>query len=70
MFTFQWLKEGFLSYLDEWERSVRNREGFTTAQKSITDSEGLRTTGVASWLQCLKNQSEADVGFGRGGFQI
>ena len=29
----QWLKEEFLPYLDDWEKSVRKREGFTDAQR-------------------------------------
>ena len=29
----QWLKKEFLPYLEDWEKSVRKREGFTDAQK-------------------------------------
>ena len=47
----QWLEKDFLGYLDEWEASVRAREGFTKAEKkSMTLSketlEGLRLTGI------------------------
>ena len=29
----QWLKNEFLPYLDDWEKSVRKHEGVTNAQK-------------------------------------
>ena len=46
----QWLKEDFLGYLDEWQRSVEQREGFTTAQKQMMclskeTLTGLKMTG-------------------------
>ena len=46
----QWLKDEFLPYLDDWEKSVRKREGFTNAQKKrmlLSDQTilGLRMTG-------------------------
>ena len=49
-YGFQWLKEGFLGYLDDWERSVNSREGFTSAQRNMMllsqqTIEGLRITG-------------------------
>ena len=30
----QWLEEDFLSYLNDWEESVKDRVGFTKTQKS------------------------------------
>ena len=50
----QWLEKDFLGYLDEWEASVRVREGFTRADKtSMTLSketlEGLRLTGIHNY---------------------
>ena len=50
-YEFQWLKEGFLGYLDDWEKSVKSREGFTSAQRNMMllsqqTIEGLRITGV------------------------
>ena len=46
----QWLKKNFLGYLDEWQRSVEQREGFTTAQKQMMclskeTLTGLKITG-------------------------
>ena len=29
----QWLEEEFLTYLDEWERSVNERPGYNNADK-------------------------------------
>ena len=53
----QWLEKDFLGYLDEWEASVRAREGFTWAEKtSMTLSketlEGLRLTSVHIMYDC------------------
>ncbi len=50
MYFLQWLETNFLGYLDEWETSVKSREGFTDAQKatmmlSRETLEGLRITG-------------------------
>ena len=47
----QWLEETFLSYLDDWERSVNARQGFSKAEKKrmMLSSEtllGLRMTGM------------------------
>ena len=47
----QWLEEEFLPYLDQWEKSVEAREGFTKTQKKqmLLSSEtrlGLRMTGM------------------------
>ena len=30
----QWLEEEFLPYLDRWERSVQEREGFSVAEQN------------------------------------
>ena len=48
--TFQWLEEGFLGYLDDWEKAVKERKGFTDEEKkrmmlSQETLEGLRMTG-------------------------
>ena len=56
--AFQWLKEEFLGYLDDWERSVNNHEGFTAAQRSMMllsqqTLEGIRTTGIAIIMPLL-----------------
>jgi hypothetical protein len=53
-----WLEKDFLGYLDEWEASVRVREGFTRAEKtSMTLSketlEGLRLT-VRSFVEATR----------------
>ena len=47
----QWLEEEFLPYLDQWEKSVEAREGFTKTQKKqmLLSSEtrlGLWMTGM------------------------
>ena len=47
---FQWLKDGFLKYLQDWEDCVHSREGFSKAeaqkmQLSRETVEGLRITG-------------------------
>ena len=46
----QWLEEEFLPYLDRWERSVQEREGFSVAEqnKMLLSTEtrlGLKFTG-------------------------
>ena len=40
---FQWLKDGFLKYLQDWEDSVHSREGFSKAkvQKMLLSREFL-----------------------------
>ena len=48
--TLQWLEDDFLTYLNEWEASVKGREGFEDVQKKqMLLSEqtllGLRMTG-------------------------
>ena len=55
--VFQWLEKEFLAYLDDWERSVNEREGYTTAQKNrmILSKEtllGLRITGILYLQLC------------------
>ena len=47
---YQWLKDGFLKYLQDWEESVNNRESFDRVQRykmilSAQTMEGLRITG-------------------------
>ena len=47
----QWLETKFLGYLDEWDRSVKGRTGFTAAERKkmrLSDEtlEGLRVTGI------------------------
>ena len=51
MLHFQWLREDFLGYLDEWEASVAARPGFSKAErnKMLLSQEtlsGLRLTGM------------------------
>ena len=46
----QWLENYFLNYLHEWEQSVKQRKGFTPAQRTMMllnpeTLEGLRMTG-------------------------
>ena len=46
----QWLKDDFLGYLSEWEKSVSSRDGFTSKEKSFMclsreTLEGLQITG-------------------------
>ena len=46
----QWLEEEFLPYLDRWEHSVKEREGFSVAEqnKMLLSAEtrlGLKFTG-------------------------
>ena len=48
--TFQWLEKDFLGYLDDWEKSVKERNGFTDEEKkrmtlSQETLDGLRMTG-------------------------
>ena len=54
----QWLKNEFLPYLDDWEKSVRERKGFTDAQKKrmlLSDQTilDLRMTGKYTELMKL-----------------
>ena len=51
-FFIQWLEKEFLPYLDKWEHSVNQREGFSDAQKKrmLLSAEtllGLRRTGMS-----------------------
>ena len=46
----QWLKEEFLGFLDEWEKSVEDRQNFSNFEKNkmLLSNEtrlGLRLTG-------------------------
>ena len=34
-FDLQWLTEEFLPYLDHWEKTVSEREGFSNAEKNM-----------------------------------
>ena len=48
----QWLKDGFLVYLSDWEKSVNSRTGYTLAERnkmllSQQTREGLKITGMA-----------------------
>ena len=54
-FLFQWLKDEFLTYLDCWEKSVHDREGFSSAEKNMCllsqeTRNGLRITGIYTTL--------------------
>ena len=47
----QWLEEEFLPYLDSWEYSVQEREGYCVAEKnkmllSVETRLGLKFTGI------------------------
>ena len=47
----QWLEDRFLGYLKEWDKSVRDRKGFTAAEMKmmcLSDEtlNGLRMTGI------------------------
>ena len=47
----QWLETTFLTYLKNWEHTVKKREVFTASQKknmllSATTSKGLKITGM------------------------
>lgn len=51
----QWLVDGFLGYLENWEAGVRERKGFSAAQKSLMllsreTREGLKMTGALALL--------------------
>jgi hypothetical protein len=56
---FKWLEEEFIGYLDEWERDVSEREGFTSDERkkmllSQETLEGLRMT-VYSFIDVSKH---------------
>ena len=49
--SLQWLKEEFLPYLERWQKSAQEREGFSDAEvekMQLSDETllGLRMTGV------------------------
>ena len=51
----QWLENDFLNYLNEWEKSVKQRKGFTPAQRTLMllspeTLEGLRMTGNYNFI--------------------
>ena len=55
VYAFSVVEDAFLKYLQVWEDSVKNREGFTQAEKrnmllSAQMLEGLRITGEHHWL--------------------
>ena len=58
-FLFQWLKDEFLTYLDCWEKSVHDREGFSSAEKKMMllsqeTRNGLRITGILhTYIICI-----------------
>ena len=54
----QWLEKDFLGYLKEWEDSVKQREGFTDAEKTMMllsqeTLEGLHITGNSIAIQLV-----------------
>lgn len=54
----QWLETEFLGYLNEWDRSVNGRTGFTAAERKrmrLSDEtlEGLRVTGTVMILEFI-----------------
>jgi len=51
-FLLQWLDQEFIPYLDEWEKRVEDREGFSNlAEKQMLLSRatllGIRMTGMS-----------------------
>ena len=55
--TTQWLEGNFLSYLNEWEKSVGDRDGYDDEEKEkmmIAEETrtGLRLTGKKSACMC------------------
>ena len=58
----QWLEDEFLPFLDAWEKSVEEREGFTDAEKnrmklSTETLLGLRITGeyeICMYIQYMQ----------------
>lgn len=65
----QWLETEFLPYLEQWERTVAEREGYTDAEKknmllSVETSTGLKLTGIATAYNVISlYQSHLDVVF-------
>ena len=58
--AFQWLEKEFLGYLDDWEKAVKERKGFTDEQKkrmilSQETLEGLRMTGNYKAIKYFQN---------------
>ena len=53
----QWLEEEFLPYLEEWEKSVNNRPGFTKSQKKrmLLSPETLLGLKITSTFDSLNS---------------
>ena len=57
-FDLQWLTEEFLPYLDLWEKTVSEREGFLNAEKNMMllsqeTRDGLRITGTCMHVHAM-----------------
>ena len=55
LFPLQWLETEFLGYLEQWEKAVTGREGFTECEKktmllSAETVTGLKLTGITILL--------------------
>lgn len=59
----QFLENEFLTYLDDWEKSVSNRESFTDSEKKMLLSQetllGLRVTSM-NFKNACKNSNYYD----------
>ena len=54
-YDLQWLRDEFLVYLDEWEKSVNDRPGFSKEEKNLmllspATRLGIRMTGDHSFF--------------------
>ena len=57
-FDLQWLTEEFLPYLDHWEKTVSEREGYSNAEKNMMllsqeTGDGLRITGTCMHVHVM-----------------
>jgi hypothetical protein len=65
-----WLQEEFLHYLDDWEQSVKERDGFSTGDKNKMQLSpetilGLKITGVTAFLSNRLCQDPLENVFGQ-----
>ena len=67
LFDLRWLTEEFLPYLDHWEKTVSEREGFSNAEKNMmlfsvnSFVELVQYISILSGIKACLNFSELRV---------
>ena len=66
LFILQWLETDFLGYLEEWQKTVEERKGFTASEKktmllSDETATGLKLTGTHKTMDVIQLEELCDV---------